>query len=640
MSSAMASGSTSQSKAEMRQRGPAVVALLLAAIAIPACGGQTDVGNHGAVGGDTTTGTHGTAATTAGVGGGPASCGDQSGIPTVTIHADEANERLTQWSVGYWTWAPSYGDPVDGSEELIAALKPQIIRIGGYNNDANVPDPFDHAELDAAAEYAAATGAELILQLPLIATVDGDRPSAADAAETIAYANVESGYRIQFVSIGNEPDLYPDQGGLFEPTTPAIADYTPEQYCAEAELFVEAVRKVDPTVQVVGPDLGYKYQSFADWLTPILEGCGELFDIVAIHRYPFESLAVTGAAAKNDMDTLRATIGDVRQRMADAGFSDKPLAITEANLAYIASATGNPDGSILGTVEHALWMADFFGVAAELDLWTASIYDIADPDEFNLGLLGLPPERPRRPTYHAIELAVTPAGSERLGATSDQPDLRAYASREKSGSTIHLALVHWGASPSTVALRVENEVGADLVAELQVPALSVNSITLAGTEGQARTYGRPQHSSQTGPEPLELTCIEEVQQSKDGGPSQVNSSTTGGTEPTCELFPSASTCVIDELIFEEKCFSIEQLSDLCSTTHLLSLHTGTGGSPPEVDPIFVGDGGTEDCPSAETLFWGDAGDPLGCYAVPSCRSPTLQRGSQCCYHVSTSCRLR
>lgn len=421
--------------------------------------------------------------------------------------------------------------------------------------------------------------------------------------------DVESGYGIQFVSIGNEPDLYPDQGGLFEPTTPAIADYTPEQYCAEAELFVEAVRKVDPTVQVVGPDLGYKYQSFADWLTPILEGCGELFDIVAIHRYPFESLAVTGAAAKNDMDTLRATIGDVRQRMADAGFSDKPLAITEANLAYIASATGNPDGSILGTVEHALWMADFFGVAAELDLWTASIYDIADPDEFNLGLLGLPPERPRRPTYHAIELAVTPAGSERLGATSDQPDLRAYASREKSGSTIHLALVHWGASPSTVALRVENEVGADLVAELQVPALSVNSITLAGTEGQARTYGRPQHSSQTGPEPLELTCIEEVQQSKDGGQSQVNSSTTGGTEPTCELFPSTSTCVIDELIFEEKCFSIEQLSDLCSTTHLLSLHTGTGGSPPEVDPIFVGDGGTEDCPSAETLFWGDAGDP-------------------------------
>lgn len=178
-------------------------------------------------------------------------------------------------------------------------------------------------------------------------------------------------------------------------------------------------------------------------------------------------------------------------------------------------------------------MADFFGVAAELDLWTASIYDIADPDEFNLGLLGLPPEQPRRPAYHAIELAVTPAGPERLRATSDLPDLRAYATRDASGSTIHLALVHWGASPLAVALRVENGARTDLVAELQVPALSVNSIALAGASGQAWTYGRPQHSRQIGPEPLELTCIEEVRESVTGGSMPSTSSTTGGSEPTC-----------------------------------------------------------------------------------------------------------
>src|SRR5690606_21987845 len=289
---------------------------------------------------------------------GASGCGKQPGVSRVIIDADDRRQRLTQWSVGYWTWAPSYDDPVEGSEELLAALKPQLIRIGGYNNDANTPDPFDDAELDDAAAYAAATGAELILQVPLIANIDGDRPSAKDAAEMIAYANVTRGYGIQYVSIGNEPDLYPDMGCLFEPTTPAIPGYTPEQYCADAESFVEAIHEVDPTVRVVGPDLGYKYQAFADWLTPILESCGQLFDIVAIHRYPFESLAVTASDAQNDTASFRATVADVRQRMAAAGAGDKPLAVTEANLAYIASPTGNPTGSILGTVEHALWMAD------------------------------------------------------------------------------------------------------------------------------------------------------------------------------------------------------------------------------------------------------------------------------------------
>jgi hypothetical protein len=58
--------------------------------------------------------------------------------------------RSTSWSVNYWRWMPDYGDHVTGTAELIKALKPAFLRVGGYNNDVNLANPFDHAARPAA----------------------------------------------------------------------------------------------------------------------------------------------------------------------------------------------------------------------------------------------------------------------------------------------------------------------------------------------------------------------------------------------------------------------------------------------------------------------------------------------------------
>ena len=444
-------------------------------------------------------------------GGTPGSSPDSgtSGLPAaIAVSATARTPRASTWSLGYWTWAPSYGASVAGTEAKIAALAPPLIRIGCYNNDANVPDPFDHAELDKAAAYARATGAELILQVPLLATSTGARPTGADAAEMVSYANVSKGYAIKYVSIGNEPDLYPDQGGLTDPEAqPAVPGYTHGQYCTEARAFAAAIKGVDPTIQIVGPDLGYKYQpsfgSSFDWLTPILEDCGDVFDIVAIHRYPFESLAVTTDLAAADRHAFRAVIEDVRQRMAAAGAGAKPLAITEANLAYIASPTGNADGSLLGTVPHGLWLVDFLATSAELGLWTATVFHIAGPDEFALGLLGLPPDHAPRPTYHALALYAAHAGSIMLDVTSDRADVHAYASRDDASAVTHVIAVNWGTAMLSVAVEIVGQVPADRSVTAVVPGRSVSAIEIPDS-GSPRgwTYGDTQLMRGTGPEAI------------------------------------------------------------------------------------------------------------------------------------------
>src|SRR5262245_6547200 len=80
-----------------------------------------------------------------GGGGGGKNDGGMPGAPVVVSTAN-ARPRTTTLSVNYWQWAPTYGDYTTGTETLVAALRPATMRVGGYNNDANMPDRFDGAQ--------------------------------------------------------------------------------------------------------------------------------------------------------------------------------------------------------------------------------------------------------------------------------------------------------------------------------------------------------------------------------------------------------------------------------------------------------------------------------------------------------------
>src|ERR1022692_3346554 len=168
---------------------------------------------------------------------------DDGGPPAtpVVISTATRTPRTTTWSVNYWQWMPAFGDDITGTDTLVAALKPAIMRIGGYNNDANTPQPFDNAQLDKAIAYARAIGAEPLIQVPHLADTSGQPPTPATAAAMVTYANVTMGYGIKYFSVGNEPDLYADQGSLTDATMPAIPGYTPAEYCTSVTAYVAAM---------------------------------------------------------------------------------------------------------------------------------------------------------------------------------------------------------------------------------------------------------------------------------------------------------------------------------------------------------------------------------------------------------------
>jgi hypothetical protein len=442
----------------------------------------------------------------AGAGGGGGGGGAVTINPLV-ISVATRSPRTTTWSVNYWQWAPAYGDDVSGTESLMAPITPAIMRVGGYNNDANVPNPFGEAQLDQAVAYARAIGAEPLIQVPRIADTDGQPSTPATAAGMVTYANVTMGYGIKYFAVGNEPDLYDTQGAPGAMTQPAMPGYTPSDFCTAQRAYVTAMKAVDPTIQIVGPDLAYKYQAGAgaslDWLTPILQTCGDLFDIVAIHRYPFEAMQAALPVAAHDPASFKNTIASVRGIMQSAGQGAKPLALTEMNVAYDAT-TCVLDASP-GTVGSALWLADSLGAAMDVGLWTSAVWNIADSPDWAMGLIGVPPAHTPRPQYYAYQLYAAHFGPTLVQVSSAPAGVSAHASRNQADTATEIIVVNWNEAPEGLAVQVDGLAGgaAPALATFVVPAVSISALEIPDTGApQAWTYAEAQRAAAVGPAAL------------------------------------------------------------------------------------------------------------------------------------------
>ncbi len=470
------------------------------------------------------------AGSTGGAGGITSATGGNANIAvgTVTVSAAAPRPRTTTWSVNYWMWMPSLGDNVSGTETQIAALKPAIMRVGGYNNDANTPNGFTNAEFDRAVAYAQAIGADPVIQVPHLWDIDGSPATAESAAAMVKYANVTKGYGIKYFAVGNEPDIYPTQGSRTDSTKPAIPNYSPADYCASVRTYVTAMKAVDPTITIVGPDLAWQYQPPNDWLSPILQTCGDLFDIVSIHRYPFNAKQATLEAASSDAITFENVLATVRGLMQATGAGDKPLALMEMNVVY--DGTYCQLGASPNTTGSALWMADDLGTAIVNNLWTSAMWDISDDDVWALGLIGPAPSHKPRPEYYAYQLYADHFGPTLLEVTQQPPGVRAYASRNQAGNATELMVINWNTLSVPLAFQVTGLTTAPNTATYTLPAVSVTAVEIPDTgDSNAWTYGDAQHQSSVGPVALDAGASAAV----DAGPPELSNACSSDASFSC-----------------------------------------------------------------------------------------------------------
>jgi hypothetical protein len=367
----------------------------------------------------------------------------------------------------YWNWEPAYGDPIVGTDATAKAMRLGFLRAGGDNNDTQMPGPFSNEDIDTFVAYSRAVGAEPDLQVPLLFDTAGNPATAQTAADMVTYANKTMGYGIKYWSIGNEPDIYPTTAGL----PAAFATYTAADYCATFSAYATAMKAVDPTITILGPELSYEYVPGDDWLTPFLDGCKAQVDIVTVHRYPFAPSLTTVAAAFADAAAFRTLVGTLRANLDAHGMQATPLGITEANITYDGAPADTTLPASPSTFFAGLWAADVTGVALEQGLFTQAFWHVADSAtgwKLAFILAGTP-----APAYHAVSMFSQHFGGEALQVSGVPDGFSVYGSQDAKAGTTAVMVLNKTASAARLSLTFDTLPAQDLTLEGQSEAALV-----------------------------------------------------------------------------------------------------------------------------------------------------------------------
>jgi len=309
-------------------------------------------------------------------------------------------------------------------------------------------------QIDQFMDFANKVGATAIFTVRLL----GGTPE--QAAEMVRYTNIEKKYNVIYWSIGNEPTLYNSEVKIFGET------YDVNRFNQEWRTFAEAMKKVDPTIKLVGPEINqFSFdvspgattnfgQRDEEWLVEFLKANGDMVDIVSFHRYPFPASKTSGAPS---MDELRLNsrewdkiIIHARELIHQHTRRDLPIAVTEFNSAYDKSVSGEttPDSHA-----SAIWMADVLGRMIKNGVFMANEWALTAKGGYGgLGLIG---QSDVFPSYSVYQL-YRRFGSDLVYSSSDYPDVSIYAAKRENG-LLTVIIINTSLEEKTKAIRIGDQ---------------------------------------------------------------------------------------------------------------------------------------------------------------------------------------
>ena len=314
------------------------------------------------------------------------------------------------------------------------------------------------------------------------------------AAELVRYANIEKGYGVKYWGIGNEPTLFATARG--------VPEYGVDQFNTEWRVLAEAMKAVDPSILLIGPEL-HQFGSDSgstpkdpyglDWMTEFLKANGDFVDIVSIHRYPFPQGRGGRAATIEELSEASsewdAIILYLRGLIIENTGREIPIAVTEVNShwsnAYGGEAT--PD-----SFYNAIWWADVLGRMIFNQVEIVNYFSLQSNP--SIGGYGLFSRSGPRPTYYVYKM-YQQFGEELIFAGSKDKEVGIYAALDGEGA-LTVMLVNLGPDDTTRPLEIEGkalslfeiwrldathmaeQLDASLVTSLDALQLPAQSVTL------------------------------------------------------------------------------------------------------------------------------------------------------------------
>lgn len=324
------------------------------------------------------------------------------------------SQTISPYLIGNNAW---YDGNVGNLWGLMSTAGFQTIRIGGASAEGYSATSTKYLTLVNGIKSA---GAEPVVQIARYYT-------DAEVKAIITNINITNAKKVKFWSIGNEPD---------HTNRPS----TPEEVCAYIKRISSALKSVDPTIKVLGPETA-GFQS-TNYVSRMLGGDQDItgtdangnyyIDIYTWHRYMFIDIA----GMESDVNTFLSKVAQINQKRP----VDKQLSwgITEFNTTYNNSSNTLGDDQNVWSFRAGQVFAEVYALgmrkgATVMTAWSMLEGEVeregTDLSLFDKDLKG------RSNYYHSLMLGQN-MKSNYLLATDNQTSVSVISMKDDSGVAV------------------------------------------------------------------------------------------------------------------------------------------------------------------------------------------------------------
>jgi hypothetical protein len=321
----------------------------------------------------------------------------------------------------------------------IQASKSSIIRFGGIGADKNMPTNFQYIKM---IDSIRAKGMEPVIQVPF----HNWRYNAQQAADIVKFINGTNGKNVKYWSIGNEPDL-----GYGYTTSAQVAAYI--------RSFSSAMKSVDPSILIMGPETAwFNYPIITGLTTPGgpddvtgKDANGRYYlDIISFHTYPFDgsqtrsqvmTKLTSSGSLQDNLVYLNSQISKCNLAHGRTGNYALRSAITEANIDWQNNSGDNLWGSGASSFIGGQFWAEMMSIALKNGVDFINFWSVVEGNSTSsdIGFIDHTTGARKSSFYHYQMMAENFSGTYANGTTNNA-NVKAFGS--KNGNQIAVMVMN------------------------------------------------------------------------------------------------------------------------------------------------------------------------------------------------------
>ncbi|HEX7150365.1 MAG TPA: fibronectin type III domain-containing protein [Thermoanaerobaculia bacterium] len=328
-------------------------------------------------------------------------------------------------------------------------------------------------------------GIEPILQVPYYAGTY----NASQAADIVQCINGDHNLNVKYWTIGNEPNL---GGGVYG------SGYTASQIATYFRAFATAMKAVDPTIKIIGPDAAWLDRTATDLLTTPngthditgRDANGNTYlDIFAFHTYPFNGQSsprptraqiianlMAPGEFNDDLTYLKGRLAAADTAHSRSGDETLKMAVTEANINYNNDDAADGPAGVGGKsfIGGQFW-CEMMGIALHQGVDFMTFWSVTEGD----GLSYLSSDgTQKRPSYYHFEMMAENFRGSMVTTTDNRGNIKVFAAKDVNQVAVIL-LNQESSGTQTYKVRLNN----DDVSGTYDLEVNVNAALAADTSG-------------------------------------------------------------------------------------------------------------------------------------------------------------